>query len=551
MNREETVNVNDEEKEGNMQQSESDRVGAGYARVSTAQQEDDGTSLETQEMGIRSLAAEINVPIVFMLREQGSGANRHRTKYVELQHLVRARVATDVFFHAGDRAARDPVDLLNFCRLCAEFGVEVHFVEGPSGHDDYAELIQFVTGFTGSQERKMIRERTIRGKIYVADTANRLPNGCGRGIYGYDYDKISKTRSINEEEALIVRRAFRDVIAGQSLYAIACELNEEGIPAKNGGPWHRLTLNRMLHNESYFGLDYYNRTRSWIGRDGRRITEDRPRAEWIEIRNFSPTIIDQEIYRRAQEQLGRPCATRAPKRYYMLTGLTFCGTCGTSITGASRMGKRRQYRCRATYKTSVDAISCDESYMYADELEEIVWTEVVEALKNPEVLIRDLIHHLNGDGANLGDLMTDLGHEISKLERKEKNLVAMASDLDSFDIDLVRSQSAPIVALLREKRRELEVLSAQQARADDVSAFEGRFLEHCQSICQTIDLIDTPEEKRKVLGAFDVKVWATKRSIKIVAQVDPQTVNLENTIVTTIEQTLALRRECSHRLRRA
>ena len=104
----------------------------------------------------------------------------------------------------------------------------------------------------------------------------------------------------------------------------------------------------------------------------------------------------------------------------MLTGLTFCGTCGTSITGASRMGKRRQYRCRSTYKTSVDAISCDESYMYANELEEIVWTEVVNALKNPAVLIRDLIHHLNGDGANVGDLMMDLRHEILKLEDKEK-----------------------------------------------------------------------------------------------------------------------------------
>ena len=362
---------------------------------------------------------------------------------------------------------------------------------------------------------------------------------------------MTKSRSINESEANIIRRAFRDVIAGKNLYTIASELNIEGIPAKNGGKWYHLHFNRILHNESYYGLDYYNRTRSWMGKAGKRVTVERPKEEWIEIRGFSPPIITEETFRRAQEQLARPFPIRAPKRYYMLTGLTFCGTCGTSITGASRMGRTRQYRCRATYVTSVDTITCHESYMNADELEGIVWTEVVEALKNPEVLIRDLIHHLNGDDANLQDEMSNLNQEIKSLEVKESNLVAMASDSESFDIDSVRKQSAPVVALLKEKRRDLEVLEAQQARADDFSAFESRFLEHCQSICETIDLIDTPEKKREVLGAFDVKVWATKRTIKIIAQVDPQAISLENTSLTTIEQTWALRRECSHRLRRA
>ena len=163
-----------------MTQANLERVGAGYSRVSTAQQEDEGTSLDTQEMGIRKLAAELNIRLEYMLREQGSGANPHRTKYLELQQIVQARAVTDVFFHAGDRAARDPIELINFCRLCAAFKVGVHFVVGPSGNDDYAELMRFITGFTGSQERKMTAERTMRGKMQIAQTANRLPNGCGR-----------------------------------------------------------------------------------------------------------------------------------------------------------------------------------------------------------------------------------------------------------------------------------------------------------------------------------------------------------------------------------
>ena len=100
--------------------------------------------------------------------------------------------------------------------------------------------------------------------------------------------------------------------------------------------------------------------------------------------------------------------------------------------------------------------------MNAHELEEIVWVEVVKALKNPEVLIRDLIQHLKGDNGNLQDEMSELRREIARFERMESNLIAMASDFESFDIDSVRKQSAPIVALLKEKRRELEVLNAQK-----------------------------------------------------------------------------------------
>ena len=68
---------------------DAERVGAGYPRVSTIQQEEEGTSLQTQEDAILKLAAEINCPIKeeYMLREQGSGANRFRAKYVELQLL--------------------------------------------------------------------------------------------------------------------------------------------------------------------------------------------------------------------------------------------------------------------------------------------------------------------------------------------------------------------------------------------------------------------------------------------------------------------------------
>ena len=527
---------------------DADRNGAIYGRVSTSQQEE-GTSLDTQEEGCLNLAESVGCPVDdrFIWREQGSGADRHRTGFRELQMLIESRAFTDVFVFAPDRIARDPLDLLNFCRLCTEADVQLHFVVGPSGNDEYAELVRFVTGFAGKQERQMIAERTNRGKIATA-RSGRMPNGAGIGMYGYDYDKLTKKRTINEAEANIVRKMFRDVIAAKSLFRIAVELNQEGIPTKSGKKWHPLTIKRILHNTALYGRNYYGQTKSYMDREGRRKTVARPPEEWIEIWGFTPPIVSEYTFKRAQEQMGRPFAVNAAPRIYLLTGFAFCATCSTPLSGASRMGKKRQYRCRATYATAVDPMTCHESYMNADEIEAIVWDEVVKALKNPQALIRDLERHLKGGGGNIGEEMSELKREISKLVRQEANFIAMASDPDSFDKEMVARQSAPVVALLKEKRRELEILEAQQARHDDVAVIEKQLVDYCNIIAENIDSIESPDGKRDTFSAFDVKVWATKNSVKIVAQVNPEEVSSKSTNVTTIARTLALRHEHIHRL---
>ena len=220
-------------------------------------------------------------------------------------------------------------------------------MEGPSGNDEYTDLVRYITGFTGSLERKMIAERTKRGKLQIAKTANRIPTGCGRGIYGYDYDTVTKTRSVNESEANIVRMLFRDIIAGKTIFANARELNNEGVPAKSGGKWHPLTIKRILHNQSYYGLDYYNQTRSHIDRDGRRKTVDRPKEEWIEIRGYSPPIITEATFNRAQEQLGRP---------FRYKGNSKDCTCSQDSRSVERVGRRLQGHLEWAGRGSTDVV---------------------------------------------------------------------------------------------------------------------------------------------------------------------------------------------------
>ena len=160
-----------------------------YGRVSTKKQGEEGTSLTTQEELCRASAVDNGyvTPPEFVVFEQGSGANSLRPGFLKLQQAVAERLVDVVIVLSHDRLARDPVAMMNFVELCDESGVEVLFVNGPSGSTDEDKLVQYLLGYVGMKERKDIAERTVRGKLKIAQTMNRLPNGVGRGIYGYDY----------------------------------------------------------------------------------------------------------------------------------------------------------------------------------------------------------------------------------------------------------------------------------------------------------------------------------------------------------------------------
>ena len=58
-----------------------------------------------------------------------------------------------------------------------------------------------------------------------------------QGCLGYDYDVETKSLSINEEGAEVVRYIFDRYVAGAGSTMIARELNEQGITTIKGNDW--------------------------------------------------------------------------------------------------------------------------------------------------------------------------------------------------------------------------------------------------------------------------------------------------------------------------
>jgi len=154
-------------------------------------------------------------------------------------------------------------------------------------------------------------------------------------------------RTINDAEADLVRRIFREYVDGESPIAIATRPNAEKVPSPRGGQWNastingsRLRLNGIINNRLYAGRLVYNRQR--FIKDpatGKRQARRNPPDQWLEQEIPGLAIVPRELFEAAQARralLGGPRSNgaelgrrRRPK--HLLSGLLKCASCGASM----------------------------------------------------------------------------------------------------------------------------------------------------------------------------------------------------------------------------
>ena len=318
-----------------------------YRRTSTVEQGENNTSMETQDEECRKKAVELgylNEP-KYVLTEMESGAFMNRPTLGEMLEIVKERKVSLVVILNPDRLARDPLDLLTIMRIFAEAGVRLEFVHGSSDNSPEGQLLTFCTGWAAQRERGSFTLRSMLGKAAIAKSG-RMPNGLGSGLYGYDYDTVTKTVTINEPETQVVKMMYQWASEGVNLHAIAVRLNDRKVPTKTGRRWSREAVKRVLTNTAYYGLMYYGKRRHRkIGPRKFERTE-RPIEEAIPIWGFTPQIISKEFHDRAQEQMKFP-GTRGKSQgnRYLLTGFIKCRRCGCPVTGGMKARGNRYYRC--------------------------------------------------------------------------------------------------------------------------------------------------------------------------------------------------------------
>lgn len=262
-----------------------------------------------------------------------------------------------ILAEAMDRLSRDQEDIAGLYKRMAYFGVKIQTLsEG--------EVTHLHVGLKGTMNAlflKDLADKTRRGQ------RGRVEAGKSGGGNSYGYDVVKKLdsdgepirgdRTINEAQAEVVRRVFRDYAAGKSAKTIAFALNKENIPAPSGGDWGFSTINGnpkrgngILNNEMYVGKIVWNRQRFLKDPDtGKRQARPNPESEWIvqevpELRILSDELWHAVKVRQAENTIVREddgsvdvgLINRRRRPKYLFSGLTKCACCGGGYSAISQ-----------------------------------------------------------------------------------------------------------------------------------------------------------------------------------------------------------------------
>ena len=425
-----------------------------YTRVSSQEQAEKGTSLESQAEQLESFCKGQGWEIFNHYVDGGfSGKDGNRPGLQALRRDAKAGYFEKVAVWKLDRLARNQRLILELEAEFREQDISLFSIkEMVDTQTAIGRTVFQVLGLTAEWERDNITERTKTGRL------QRMKEGywaSGRAPFGYDYNKNTKHLVINESEAEIIRKIYDLYASGKSLGAIADTLNKELVSprGKNSKGWYNNSIRHILINPTYKGEAIVNR-HCHIS-DINRV--DLSKA----IRLAVPPIVPEDKWNIAQSRLSNNKHLKAAEKgVFTLQGLIKCGICGCSY-GAAHSGKYRNYICRGKLKNyHLDGSPrCTNRNIRADILEKVVWRRVMDIINDPNKLEPMLVEAID----KLKERESALETRLLPMERRLKEIAEMKSRLvekwviENMDTEKYRiaqqsldKEEARLIALRRE-----------------------------------------------------------------------------------------------------
>ncbi|WP_346327410.1 recombinase family protein [Iodidimonas sp. SYSU 1G8] len=430
-----------------------------YARYSSDNQKD--ASIEDQVELCRRYSEARGWTVVGTFEDRAlSGASSARPAFQALSAQLRSGTFDVVLAEAIDRISRKLADVAALFDQFQFNRIAFHTVAT-------GEVTHLHVGLLGTMAQiylSDLKEKTKRGQLGLV-LKGRIPAG-----HAYGYDLVPGTageRRINQGEAEIVRRIFREFAAGKSPRVIAHALNAEHMPGPGGRPWRDTTIRGqvdrgtgILNNPLYIGQLVWNRC-SYVKdpRTGKRVARVNPPSAWEttpvpELAIIEPTLWEKTRQRQqlVSQEMGRDPQgnplNRAHRRKFLLSGLVRCGVCGSgfTITGQDRYGcatrrssgtctnsltiGRAELEARVLHGIRETLLTPDLFKAFADEFRKEVIAAQAEASAANERLAAELASidaRITGvvSAIENGHYSPTLGKRLSELEAEQARLLSL------------------------------------------------------------------------------------------------------------------------------
>lgn len=329
----------------------------------------EGETLLRHEKALLDLAKRQKLNVTEIYREVVSGETiSARPMMQKLLEEVEQGLWSGVLVMEVERLARgDTIDQGIVAQAFKYTGTKIITpmkVYDPSNEFD-EEYFEFGL-FMSRREYKTITRRIQRGRIASVKEGKYISSVAP---YGYNRVKIKNdkgyTLEINPEQAEVIKTIFNLYTIGElqadgtyeklGSVRIARKLDSLGIKPMKNDTWSRASIQDILKNPAYIGKIRWAYRKEIKSVKNNEIVITRPNAEdYILVDGLHEAIISEETFNKAQKILskrGQPPVPGGNALKNPLTGLIYCGKCGSMMT---RLAKNK--------KTPYDAIKCPNRY---------------------------------------------------------------------------------------------------------------------------------------------------------------------------------------------
>lgn len=425
-----------------------------YARYSTDLQKE--TSIEDQIALCEQIAARDGFVIakVYTDRAKSSASMFDRDGLLALMKAAQRREFQAVITECPDRLSRDPEDLPGIFKRLTFAEIKIHDLKG--------EVTDIDIGIRG-----------IMGPIWMKDLANKVRRGMdgrvrkglipGTVTYGYRRGINPGEREIDEEQAEVVRRIFREYAAGRPPRMIAFDLSRDGIrPPRGGAGWNTQAVSGkakgragMIGCSLYAGRLIWNVNRSVPNpHTGRKVQRPGKPEDLMEIEVPLLRIVDQGLFDRAQEMLAqrsdrhkrrREPANRKTLQEHLLAGLLTCETCGGPMVVMQTTADDARVRCSAAHNRG----ACQHSKTYSmGKLEQAVLDGMKDRLGDRGALFE----YTKAYHARWAERQKETRADRDKVQREANRVTVM---IDRY-VSAIAESSRPAIKGIMEKLDQLE-----------------------------------------------------------------------------------------------
>jgi DNA invertase Pin-like site-specific DNA recombinase len=289
------------------------------------------------------------------------------------------------------RLARSQANLAKAIDRLTAKGVRVLTVQ--NGYDSARKghkLQVGLEGIIGEAFRETISEKTAA----ALESRAKAGRATGGRCFGY-----TSRNELAEAEAPIVTEIFERFAAGESMRAIAKDLNARRVPTPRGRPWYVSAIHALLHNERYL---VWNRTAWRKDPDtGKRLCVERDATEHVVAIREDLRLVSDETWQRVRARdTPATYGSRNARPKYPLSGCScalyrehgreMCGNdMGGNDMGGNDMGVSRLVAEELLIEPFRERLLDDQILLNA-----------VSALKNSEPKNRSLVLEPNGARPN-------------------------------------------------------------------------------------------------------------------------------------------------------